>query len=96
MFLKKAFSSDGVEDAFGVGDGVGDGVCARAAALDNKMAKTIPKWQNDLLLLRMALLRFVVNTGARRDETERAFFSVVAARRTIVPGGQLPGLERPG
>jgi hypothetical protein len=58
MFLKKSSSSEGDADAFGGGDGVaaGEAVCARVAALENKKTTTIPKWQNDPLLLRIVIL----------------------------------------
>jgi len=49
MFLKKFFSSDEVEAGFGVGDGVGEAVCPRAAALEKNATRIIPKWQSDLL-----------------------------------------------
>src|SRR4051812_20797343 len=57
MFLKKSFSSE-VEKS-GAGVGVGKAFCARAPTPKKKTAnKTMPKWQSDLLLLRMVLLLF--------------------------------------
>jgi hypothetical protein len=56
MFLKKFVLSEDGDVAVGVGDGVGDAVCARALALDKKAIRMIPKWQSDLLFLGMVLL----------------------------------------
>src|SRR5256714_1757851 len=71
MFLKNSFSSVDDDELFGLGEGEADGVCARAPPADKKIASVImPKWQIDILLLRMVLL--LVMDGFARRSTMRS------------------------
>src|SRR5437868_14775023 len=87
MFLKKSFSSVDDDELFGLGEGEADGVCARAPPADKKIASVImPKWHNDILLLRMVVLLSNVlalprmSTRRTRYGTGRASDRVVSLR----------------
>ena len=70
MFLKKSFSSVDDDELFGLGEGEADGVCARAPPADKKIASVImPKWHNDILLLRMVVLLVMDGFARNVDET---------------------------